>query len=106
MLMQGFYPLTEEEKPVVEIQTDASSEGWGAVCSACNTGGRSKKEEDLHINAIELLAIEFALQSFELEVTNKHVKLSCDNSCAVPYIRNMGGSHSLLCDSIAHRIWV
>ena len=60
----------------------------------------------MNINAQELLAIEFGLLSFAKAVQNKHVKILCDNTCAVTYIRNMGGSHSDICNDIAHRIWV
>ena len=28
-----------------------------------------------------------------------------DNTCAVAYIKNMGGSHSVECNDVAKRIW-
>ena len=100
------FPLLNE-KAVVHMETDASLKGWGAVCENEKTGGRWKKTEmEMHINALELLAIEFALLSFSNIVKNKHVKILCDNTCAVTYIRNMGGSKSEMCNDIAHRIWV
>ena len=100
------YPLLNE-KVIVNMETDASKKGWGAVCENEETNGRwTNDEENMHINALELLAIEFGLKSFAKLVQNKHVKILCDNTCAVTYIRNMGGSHSDICNDIAHRIWV
>jgi hypothetical protein len=52
------------------------------------------------------MAIEYALKSFEDEITGKHVKILSDNTCAVSYIRDMGGSKSKLCNNVAHRIWL
>lgn len=103
----AFVSLKKNE-PSVEIKTDASTTGgWGATCdSTSQTGGRWSKNEKLaHINVLELLAIEFALKSFQEKVKNKHVKILTDNVCAVAYVRNMGGSHSQECNEVAKRIW-
>ena len=44
------------------LYTDASNQGWGATTTQENTGGRWSPEEQLiHINAKELLAIQFGL---------------------------------------------
>ena len=45
------------------------------------------------------------LQALCKKVTNDHIKVTTDNTTAVAYIRNMGGSHSLLCSDMARRIW-
>ena len=46
----------------VFIQTDASKKGWGTVCRGIRTGGQlSKREHSVHINHLELLAINFAI---------------------------------------------
>ena len=38
---------------------------WGAVCRGIRTGPQwSKKEPDLHINQVELLAIKFSILTF------------------------------------------
>lgn len=82
-------------------------QGWGAVYLSKQTGGRwADVEQKLHINALELLAIEYALKSFEASLSGKHVKILTDNTCAVSYLRSMGGSQSILCNEISHRIWV
>ena len=35
-----------------------------------------------------------------------HAKPLCDTTCAIPYIRNMGGSQSVECNEIAHKNWL
>ena len=93
--------------PQIEIKMDASTEGWGASWQAKEAGGRwSDSEQDLHINALEIMAIECALKCFEKHLINKHVKILTDNTCVVSYLREMGGSHSVKCNEIAHKIWV
>ena len=104
----AYYPIElERSKPEIEIRTDAStSGGWGAVCGDLETGGRwNDNEKDLNINALELLAVEYGLKSFKSQVAGKHVKILTDNTCTVTYVKNMGGSKSMLCNSIANRIW-
>ena len=66
--------------------------------------GGLKEEKNKHINTLELLAIEYGLRYFEKEITGKHVKVLCDNTCAIAHIKNMGGSRSTVCDEIARRV--
>ena len=54
---------------------------------------------------MELKAILFAWQSLCKEVTHDHIRVMTDNTTAVAYVRNMGGSHSLPCNDIARQIW-
>ena len=102
----SFFPL-ELTKPEIEIRTDASSKGgWGAFCDSESASGRWKSDESTHhINALELKAIEHGLKSFEEKLSGKHVKILTDNTCAVSYIREMGGSKSDICNDIAKNIW-
>lgn len=103
----SYYPL-KVKPPSLEMKTDAStSGGWGAVCDTKSTGGRwNEQEKDMHINALELLAIKYGLRCFEKDVTGRHIKLMCDNVCAVTYVKNMGGSRSRECNEIAKQIWI
>lgn len=102
---ESYYPL-QLPSISVEITTDASTVGYGATCQNEETNGRWKKDEKkMHINCLELLAIKYALQSFRQLVVGQHVKVLCDNTCAVTYIRNMGGSRSVDCNKIAREIW-
>ena len=97
-----------KDKPLMEIRRDASGTGgWGAVCGSQRTGERWSEIEKLaHINVLELLAIEFALKSFQEIMKDKYVRILTltDNTCAVAYVKNMGGSHSKECNDGAKRI--
>ena len=47
------------------ITTDASKKGWGASCQTISTGGQwSLQERDLHINVLELKAVQLAILTF------------------------------------------
>ena len=52
------------------------------------------------------MAIKFALQSFKGKIENSHVKILSDNSTAVAYINNMGGSKSLQWNDTSREIWL
>ena len=104
--IESSYSPVKLSQPEIEIKTDASKLGYGSFCDEEKAGGRWNKEEKLlHINILELKAIENALQSFEDKITGKHVKIFSDNSVAVCYIREMGGK-TLDCNEIAKRIWL
>ena len=51
--------------PDMIIETDASLVGWGARHQGRWTGGQwSTEEKQMHINALELLAVSLALKTF------------------------------------------
>ena len=88
------------------VYTDASTKGWGAHFHEQSTGGEwLPSERDHHINYLELKAVLFGLQSFCRDLSHSHVKVMTDNTTALAYINNMGGSQSLLCNTIAREIW-
>lgn len=90
----------------VDLYTDASNLGWGGHLHQRSTsGGWSEDERLLHINALELKAILFALQAFGLELYGKHVRVFCDNTTALSYVNEMGGMKSDACNEIAIQIW-
>jgi len=67
------------DNPAIEMATDASTLGWGAVC-------KTKA-----INELELLAVYFGLKSFLFLLRGKHVCIKSDNSNTVCYLNAMGG---------------
>ena len=78
------------------IQTDGSTQ----------IGGRWSSLERNHINILELKAILLTLKSYFRHNCNvKHVHILTDTSTALAYINNMGGTHSVLCNDIAERVW-
>lgn len=101
----AYFPLLKSN-PEIELKSDASKLGFGSFCNSESAGGRwSPEESEMHINALELKAIENGLKSFEDVLTGKHVKIFTDNTCALSFIRDMGGSKSVVCNDIANRIW-
>ncbi|XP_068726484.1 uncharacterized protein [Montipora capricornis] len=92
--------------PSVIIQSDASKKGWGAVFEGQEIGGRwTASEASRHINIFELEAAFFALKSFGDKITGAHVQLHLDNTTAVAYVNNMGGSKSLELNCLAIKMW-
>ena len=77
------------------ITLDASKMGWGATFGNLSTNGRwSKQESDLHINVLELKATFLAIQAVLKNQSNLAVKLRLDNTTAVTYVNNQGGTRS------------
>lgn len=103
------FGLISRGNPELVVQTDASLAGWGAVCGNKTAQGQFLPTEikrfESNINALELLAIKYALQSFLTICSNKHVLVQSDNTTAVAYINSMGGTHSEICNDIAKSIW-
>ena len=92
--------------PTIILESDASNMSWGAVYQTKSTRGRwTHNEQQLHINALEMKAAFFALQTFCQDLRDQHVRVMIGNTTAVTYINNMGGSHSAICNSIAREIW-
>ena len=90
----------------VIIQTDASNAGWGAVVDSSRTGGRWALEEaESHINVLELKAALLGLKALCGNISDSHIQLQMDNTTAVTYVNNKGGTHSVECNHIAQDIW-
>lgn len=96
-----YYPA-----PTSLIQSDASKKGWGAVLNGKKIGGRwTPSEACRHINILELQAALFGLKSFADNYKQTHIQLQLDNTTAVAYINNMGGSKSPELDKLAKELW-
>ena len=67
------------------MYTDASLQGWVAVCEKSETVGMwTKQEQALHINAIELLGVEIGLLSFFKDNKDiRHIRFMMDNNTEV-----------------------
>ena len=91
--------------PQLELWSDASDVGWGAHLGGELTSGLwSLSEQALSINARELLAVERALLFFAPQVQGSVIALFADNSTAISYLRNQGGTRLRTLNSIAQRI--
>ena len=93
-------------KANIQLQTDASNKGWGAVYGDQQIGGRWNTNEAMdHINILELKAAFFALKSFCSQANETHVQIQIDNTTAMSYINNMGGSKSPVLNNLAIELW-
>lgn len=90
----------------LEIYTDASRTGWGAVCNENKVNGAWKQDELIfHINYLELLAIFLALKSFVRDKNRIYILLRVDNKTAISYINRMGGIQYPHLNNLARTIW-
>ena len=95
----------EQVSPQLDLWSDASDVGWGAHLGEEVAFGLWAPEKlDVSINVRELLAIERALLWFAPQICDASVAIFADNATAVAYLRNQGGTHSVLLNSIAQRI--
>ena len=89
------------------ITSDASLWGWGATNGTRKTGGPwSNEERRQHINCLELLAARLALQTFAKNSTRVSILLRLDNSTAVAYINNLGGTVSRELILLTRSLWM
>ena len=71
--------------PTCVINTDASSVGWGASMGDATTQGLwSLEERKLHINILELLAVQFSLVALLSNVHDQHVRSSRTTRLSFP----------------------
>ena len=98
------------ERPKIEICTDASGDGWGATEGNSRTGGRWNSQELAlakrnEINYLEMLAALFGLKAYCSQIRDAHILVRMDNTTAVAYVNNMGGTKSPQCNKMAQQIW-
>ena len=100
------YKNIQPLKASVFMQTDASNKGWGAVYRNQQIGGGWNTDKAAHhINILELKAAFFALKSFCSQTCDTCVQIQIDNTTAVSYINNMGGSKSPTLNKLASKVW-
>ena len=90
------------------MHTDSSKRMWGAYGETNNkktNGFWSSKEQEEHINVLELRACQLGLQSFYKDTINVHIKVYIDNTTSVSYINKYGGRIASL-NAIARDIWL
>ena len=80
--------------------TDSSMSGWGAHMDTLTASGLwSDHQSQSHINVLELHAVWLGLKAFSQQLTNANVALMCDNTSAIAYLKNQGGTMSQeMCD--------
>jgi len=83
------------ERPEQYLYSDASLHGWGAHLGALSVSGLwTAAEARMHINALELEAVSRGLAHFAHVLRGSSVVVCGDNTTALAYIRNQGGTFS------------
>lgn len=91
---------------VLEIYTDASRTGWGAVCGNAETyGWWSKEDLKKHINYLELKAIYYGLKCFASDFRSCNVLIRSDNTTAIAYVNRMGSIQKPELNRVSRKIW-
>ena len=80
--------------PDQALWSDASDVGWGAYLESQGASGLwTSPQKSWSINRRELRAVFLGLQAFEPFLSSR-IALFCDNTTAVAYLRNQGGTLS------------
>ena len=64
------------------------------------------KENALHFNCKDLLAVHYSLRRFRTYFRNKHVKIFSDSSVGVQIINKIRTTKSSICNDIVKNIWL
>lgn len=90
----------------MEIFSDASTTGWGAIYLNHKANGLWNAEErTMHINFLEIKAAFLALKCFAKEKYNKQILLRIDNITALAYINKMGGTRHKHLNTLTRTLW-
>ena len=91
--------------PELSLWTDSSDTGWGAHLEDKRLSGQWSQEElTQHINWKELKAIHLALLQFQDQLSGLTVAILSDNTTALAYLKNQGGTISPTLNSLAQEI--
>ena len=78
--------------PDLQVQTDASTSGWGVSFQGSVLSGTwSQQETSLHINVLEMKAVLLACQRLLYHFRHKCVLFLIDNQTVVSYLSKQGG---------------
>ena len=90
----------------LEIFSDASTTGWGAVCNFQEANGFwDVVELENHINYLEIKAAFLGLKCFASNLVDKQILLRIDNITALAYLNKMGGIKSDSLNAITKEVW-
>ena len=101
------FKLIEIQEPVLILKSDSSMYAWGCINETtreCTRDTWSEKEQQCHINYLELKAGFLSIKHFCKNTKNCHIQLYMDNTVAVTYINKMGGNTKALND-LTRQIW-
>ena len=92
-VLQGL-PLATQETEVT-LFTDASNSGWGAQLGSRSIQGQwSASLRSSHINVLEMQVVINTVRGSLPHLRSRVVRLMCNNTVTVAYIKNEGGTRS------------
>lgn len=81
--------------PQLSLCTDASTVGWGGQIGDLHTSGLwNSAWKQCHINVLEMEAVRLVLFNFRTALQDRVVRLYCDSSTVVTYLRKEGGTRA------------
>jgi hypothetical protein len=84
-----------KNRETVTVVTDASNVGWGATVEDIPVRGVwTGSQKRLHINCLEMLAVERTLRHTPVSLNGKHLSLHTDNITVRSYLLKQGGTVS------------
>ena len=99
-------PIHQKE-PSSTLTSDASGTGWGAVLQDKTVKGKwTSSEMKDHINIKELKAIKLGLMILAKDITNSCILVQSDNTTALAYIKNRGGTRVTELNKLTREIWM
>ena len=98
--------FVQETFPIT-LTTDASGKhGWGGHMSNLTCQGQWTHQQKLmHINCLEMLAVQFSLQQFQSHLKGKNVLIRSDSTTVCQYINRQGGTKSVQLCKLTRNLW-
>ena len=105
--LNSYVTPIHRDKPGMIITSDASMQGFGAVCQGKEvfSGHWNKEESVFHINKLEFLAAFYALKHYAKNFQG-HVQLRLDNQCCINIINNMGTIKVFDLNQLCKQMWL
>ena len=95
-----------ENAYTLEIFTDASLTGWGAVCRDEKVNGWwTTNDKKYHINILEWKAAFYGLKCFAKKLRSCEILFRVNNTTAIANLNKMGGIQNKQHSEISRKIW-
>ncbi|XP_053403191.1 uncharacterized protein LOC128558294 [Mercenaria mercenaria] len=98
--------LQKDQFPII-LTTDASSKwGWGGHMNNLTCQGQwSNYQKLMHINCLEMMAVQFSLQHFLSHLKGCNVLIRSDNVAVCQYINHQGVTKSVQLCKLTMKLW-
>jgi len=99
--------VVKESYPVTLTTNTSGKHGWGGHMNNLTCQGQwTKNQKLMHINCLEMMAVQFSLEHFLSHLKIKNVLIRSDNTTVCQYINRQGGTkYPQLC-SLTMKLWL